>query len=233
MSSNPGDTKLRRATSGSCSSRPRFCTSTHPEGESLSEVKNDFGSKLTTHRPFRRAYMIEHLTRFIDFFPRNTIFLSLFEWADSNLRVIDQVRTLLHEKVLTRSQDSFSSRMFAIQHEIQRGNANTARAAFEHAVSSDACKSSVPLWVCYIRFCHAQTELRPKTKDLFFRALRHCPWSKDIMMEAFVTLNREMESSELRSVFNTMTSKGLRVHVDLEDFLEKRRDERRALKDKK
>ena len=37
-------------------------------------------------------------------------------------------------------------------------------------------------------------------------------------MEAFTTLAKIMESSELRAVFNTMTSKGLRIHVDLEEF---------------
>ncbi|KPM36735.1 hypothetical protein AK830_g9818 [Neonectria ditissima] len=177
--------------------------------------------------PFRRAYMLEQLTQFMMFFPRNTIFLSLFEWADTSLRVVDEVRTLLHERVLVAEQDIVSSRLFAIQHEIQRGNVNTTKAAFEHAVSSDACKFSVLVWVFFIRFCGSQRELQAKAKDVLFRALRHCPWSKDVMMEAFYTLSRVMESAELRGVFDTMTSKGLRVHVDLEEFLEKRRKERR------
>lgn len=170
------------------------------------------------------------MKRFIHIFPQNTIFLSLFEWADSSLRVIDEVRTLLHENVLSPPHDSFSSRLFAIQHEIQRGNINTTQAAFEHALTGDACKSSTTLWILYIRFCSLHRELRAKVKDILFRGLRHCPWSKDVMMEGFVTLNTEMESSELKAVFNTMTSKGLRVHVDLEEFLDKRRVERRTLK---
>ncbi|KAF4979484.1 hypothetical protein FZEAL_4343 [Fusarium zealandicum] len=181
-----------------------------------------------THGPFRRAYLLEQLRQFLAYFPRNTIFLSLFEWADSSLRVIDETRTLLHESVLTLAQDCLSSRLFAIHHEVERGNVNTTKAAFEHAVASDACKSNVALWVNFIRFCSAQKELRPKAKDVLFRALRHCPWSKDVMMEAFLTLNRDMESSELKSVFETMTAKGLRIHVDLDEFLEKRRNERRA-----
>ncbi|KAK7414897.1 hypothetical protein QQX98_006318 [Neonectria punicea] len=180
--------------------------------------------------PFRRAYMLEQLNRFMAFFPRNTIFLTLFEWADTSLRVIDEVRTLLHEKVLVAEQDTVSSRVFAIQHEMQRGNVNTTKAAFEHAVSSDACKFSVPVWIFFIRFCISQKELQAKAKDVLLRALRHCPWSKDVMMEAFCTLGRVMESTELRGVFDTMTTKGLRVHVDLEEFLEKRRRERRGNK---
>ena len=42
-------------------------------------------------------------------------------------------------------------------------------------------------------------------------------------MEAFVTLIRDMESSELRGVFNTISANGLRIHVDLDEFIEKRK----------
>ncbi|KAM0436760.1 hypothetical protein ACHAPT_002471 [Fusarium lateritium] len=183
-----------------------------------------------TRGPFRRAYLLDQLKNFLAYFPRNTIFLALFEWADSSLRVIDETRTLLYETVLTPAQDCVSSRLFAIHHETERGNVNTAKAAFEHAVSSDACKFNTGVWIRFIKFCSSQRELRPKAKDVLFRALRQCPGSKDVMMEAFLTLNRDMESSELKGVFETMASKGLRVHVDLDEFLEKRRNERRGQK---
>lgn len=49
-------------------------------------------------------------------------------------------------------------------------------------------------------------------------------------MEAFLTLNREMDSSELKGIFETMTSKGLRIHVDLDEFLDKRKDAERVAK---
>ncbi|OBS17921.1 hypothetical protein FPOA_09649 [Fusarium poae] len=186
-----------------------------------------------TRGPFRRVYLLEQLKHFLAYFPGNTMFLSLFEWADSSLRIIDETRTLLHETVLTPAQDCLSSRIFAIHHEIERGNVNTTKAAFEHAVSSDVCKSNTALWINFIRFCSSQRELRPKAKDILFRALRHCPWSKDVMMEAFLTLNRDMDSSELKGVFETMASKGLRVHVDLEEFLDERRVERRAEKSRR
>jgi hypothetical protein len=52
-------------------------------------------------------------------------------------------------------------------------------------------------------------------------------------MEAFLTLNREMDSSELKGIFETMTSKGLRIHVDLEEFLDKKKNERRGEKSKR
>ncbi|KAL6866900.1 NRDE-2, necessary for RNA interference domain-containing protein [Trichoderma novae-zelandiae] len=178
--------------------------------------------------PFRRVYLREKLSGFIRQFPRNSIFLALFEWSDASLRVIDETRDLLYDQVLVKEHDCVSSRVFAIQHELTRGNIHTTKNAFEHALASDACRNAPALWIYYIRFCYAQKQFRRKAKDVFYRALRHCPGSKEVMMEAFGTLIRDMESEELRAVYNTMTSKGMRVHVDLEEFLDKRRAEKRG-----
>lgn len=39
-------------------------------------------------------------------------------------------------------------------------------------------------------------------------------------MEAFTTLIKNMNSSELKAVFSMVTDKGLRIHVDLEEFMQ-------------
>lgn len=163
------------------------------------------------------------MAQYINLFPSNSVLLSLYEWADAGMRIIDETRRLLTDKVLTPKKDGISSRIFAIQHEISRGNLNTAKSAFEQALRSDLCKSNIMLWTWYIRFSYSHREFRSKAKDVFYRALRHCPWSKDILMEAFVTLAREMKSDELKSVYNMITTKGLRAHVDMEEFLERKR----------
>ncbi|UKZ88508.1 uncharacterized protein TrAFT101_004262 [Trichoderma asperellum] len=175
--------------------------------------------------PFRKVYLREKLSTFIHHFPQNTVFISMFEWADASLRVIDETRDLLYDQILVKEHDCISSRMFVIQHELTHGNTNTIKAAFEHALASDVCQNSSVLWTSYIRFCYAQKQLRAKAKDVFYRALRHCPGSKEVIMEAFVTLIRDMESDELKAVYNTMTSKGMRIHVDMEEFLDKHRSE--------
>lgn len=108
---------------------------------------------------------------------------------------------------------------------------NSTRAAFEHALSSEVCQSNVGLWLSYMRFCYQgnHKELRAKAKDVFYRALRQCPWSKGVMMEAFGTVIRDMKSDELRSVYETMASKGMRVHLDMEEYVERwRRDRSKA-----
>lgn len=126
---------------------------------------------------------------------------------------------MLRDKPLSGENDCVTNRVFAIRYELQRGNVHSARAAFEHAMESPACRSNSALWRCYILFCYATREHRGKAKEVFFRGISHCPWSKELAMEAFTTLVKVMDEFELRSVFNTMASKGMRIHVDLEEFL--------------
>ncbi|TWU75784.1 hypothetical protein ED733_003565 [Metarhizium rileyi] len=189
-----------------------------------------FGARIlylnASQGPFRRIYLRQQLSEFLNCFPRNSIFLSLTEWADSSLRVIDETRQLLYDRILTNQHDCVSSRIFSIEHELCRGNTNTAKAAFEQALSSDICSNNIRLWIAYIRFSYARRELRPKVMDVFYRGVRRCPWSKEMMMEAFYSLVRDVKSDELRSVYNTMTEKGLRIHLDMDEHLEKwrRRD---------
>lgn len=175
-----------------------------------------------TRGPFRPAHLRDQLRKFTTLFPSNTVFLTLFSWTDTSILINDPVRQLLRTHVLTKAHDCLTSRLFAIQHEMHTGSAHSVRAAFERALDSNACRGNVGLWLSYVRFCggHAK-ELRGasvKAKDVFYRAISACPWSKELAMEAFTTLVRDMDSGELRAVFNTITDKGLRVHVDLEEF---------------
>ncbi|KAI1772470.1 DUF1740-domain-containing protein [Hypoxylon cercidicola] len=177
--------------------------------------------------PFRPGFLREQLAKYINLFPQNTIFLSLFAWREARLSIDDRVRSILDKVVLTKPHDCVSSRVFAIRYEAHTGNVHSTQAAFEHALESEACKNHPGLWVSYIRFCHERKELRSKAKSVFYRALQRCPWSKDVFMETFATLVRDMDSSELKSVYNTLSEKGLRVHVEMEEFVEKWRREQK------
>lgn len=178
-------------------------------------------------RPFRRVFLREQLSSFIERFPRNTIFLLLFEWTDVNFRVINETRNVLDDKVLVKGTDCVSSRIFSIQYEMAQGNAHSTKAAFERALKSDVCKSSVALWIGYVRFVYSQKQwLRQPARDALYRGLKNCPWSKSLLMEAFGTLVRDMKPDELLSVYREMTSKGMRVHVDMEDYMAKTAERR-------
>ncbi|KAI1106878.1 DUF1740-domain-containing protein [Jackrogersella minutella] len=172
-------------------------------------------------RPARQGFLREHLTKYIKLFPNNTIFLNLFTWRESRLSVDDKVRSILDDVVLIEPYDCVTSRMFTIRHESRTGNIYSTQAAFEHAVESEACKNNPGLWVSYIRFCHDKEEFRPKAQDVFLRAFHNCPWSKEVFMEAFVTLVDQLDSVGLRSVYRELSGRGLRVHVEMDEFLEK------------
>ncbi|KAI0196460.1 DUF1740-domain-containing protein [Astrocystis sublimbata] len=173
-----------------------------------------------SHGSFRPSLLREQLTHYLTHFPHNTIFLSLFAWREERLSINDRVRTLLQDRILTRAHASLSSHVFAVSYEMRTGNSHSVRAAFERAFSSDVCAHHIGLWIAYVRFCHAKKELRKLAKGVFYRTIQACPWSKDVFMEAFGTLGREMDSAELKSVYSTMCEKGLRVHVEMEEFVE-------------
>lgn len=155
------------------------------------------------------------------------MFLAMYAWASYSFGIEDPARDMLRDTALTKENDCLGNRIFAIRYELQRGNAHSTRAAFEKALKTRACSSSAALWRAYIRFCYARKELRGKAKDVFFRGIAACPWSKDLAMEAFTTLINVMDEFELRSMYNTMTSKGLRIHVDLDEFVENKRKSKR------
>lgn len=169
--------------------------------------------------PFRPPFLRDQLHKFITLFPSNTIFLNLFSWADTSLLINDPVRETLRTLVLKDPHDCVGNRIFSILHEMDAGTVHSARAAFDYALDSDACRGNVGLWLTYIRFCQQhRKELKGKAKEVYYMAIGSCPWSKELAMEAFTTLLRDMDSGELGAVFNTMTARGLRIHVDLEDF---------------
>lgn len=169
--------------------------------------------------PFRPPFVMNQLYSFLKLFPSNTIFLNLFAWADTSLLLHDPVREALRTLVLREPHDRVSSRAFAILHELDAGTVHSARVAFEASLDSYSCRGSVGLWRSYVRFCQRhKKELRGKAAEAFYRAVGACPWSKDLSMEAFGVLLKDMDSGDLRGVFGAMAAKGLRIHVDLEDF---------------
>jgi hypothetical protein len=100
---------------------------------------------------------------------------------------------------------------------------HSVRGAFEAALDSEACRGSVELWTRYVRFCCERRELRGRAKEVFYRAVGACPWAREVYLLGFGgVLRAELGAAELRGVVNTMGEKGLRVHVDLEEFLEGR-----------
>ncbi|CAG8960474.1 hypothetical protein HYFRA_00008193 [Hymenoscyphus fraxineus] len=170
--------------------------------------------------PFRPALLREHLTTFLTLFPRNTIFLSLYTWNESRLRIDNRVRNILQSTVLTPTNDTVPTRLFAIRYELNHGTIHSARSAFEHAIASPTCSSSPALWKLYILFCLHTAEFRPKAREIWHRALRACPWVKELYIVGFEEMGELLGFEEMKGTWRVMGEKELRVHVDLEDLFD-------------
>lgn len=158
----------------------------------------------------------------LQLFPQNTIFMSLYAWNESRARIDDRVRSMLRDVALIDKNDCITSRIFAIRYGIQRGNVHSTKAAFEHAVASEVCKGNAGLWRLYVLWCvhNADAKVREGAKDVLYRGMRACPGVKPLMMEAFETLRPLMTDDELKSVYKVMEEKEVRIHVDLEEWVE-------------
>ncbi|KAE8339239.1 hypothetical protein BDV24DRAFT_165617 [Aspergillus arachidicola] len=196
----------------------------------------------------------------ISLFPHNTIFLSLFAWNESRFRIEERVRdtimditTKAHnraDQILT-TQVPITSHLFSIFTELNRpiyagSTPHSVRAAFEKAIGDQdpstpthhdtlsTARSNLTLWKLYILFELSQHDIN-RAKDVFYRGMRACPWSKELIMLAFSHLGADivrerypgasrkgdgMNFLELRSVYNVLIEKELRIHVDIEGELD-------------
>lgn len=192
------------------------------------ELLLQYAARLLYHHarigPFRPALLREHLSHFITLFPQNTIFLSLYTWNESRLRIDNRVRHILFSTVLVPEIDVLSSRLFAIYYEINHGTVHSVLSAFEHAVSSPASKASAGLWKFYVLYCLMTPQFQSQVKDVWYRAIRACPWAKELYIFGFAELSGMIPFEELKQTWRIMGEKGLRVHIDLEDKFEEIED---------
>ncbi|EKG12592.1 protein of unknown function DUF1740 [Macrophomina phaseolina MS6] len=160
----------------------------------------------------------------IKFFPNNTKFLAIYAANEARFRVDDRVRAIMQDVVLHKGDQSIVGWFFAVYSELKRGEnlggtTHAVRAAFERAVESDSGQKSSALWTSFVLYLCAISE-HVAAKRTFFRGLLHVPYSKSYIMLAFEHLAGEMDFKELRSVYNTLQEKELRVHVEIEEELE-------------
>ena len=115
--------------------------------------------------PYRPTYVRAEISKFLDAFPHNAIFLELYAWAHQStvsLLVNDPVRDFLRRSTDAADNDhQLTMRRFAIQFEMARATSagatmmSSIKAAFEAALGfNSTCgelRGNIDLWVCYIR----------------------------------------------------------------------------------
>ena len=188
----------------------------------------------TTHiRSFKPALVRATLLESIKLFPQNTMFLSLYARNESRFRINDRVRSVVQDVVLSghniegqRNTESIISHFFAVYAELTRNtivgsNVHSVRGTFERAVGSLSGKASAAMWKLYFLFEHSKGELQ-KAEAVFYRAVRACPWVKELYLLPFKYLRGFVLMEELKEVYRMVVEKELRVFVSLDETFERK-----------
>ncbi|MCJ1277067.1 hypothetical protein MMC21_004876 [Puttea exsequens] len=156
-------------------------------------------------------------------FPHNTLFLSLYAWNEARFRIDDRVRSILKKvalagKGLEEQQTSVQPHFFAIWTELHRSigfgsNTSTIRSTFERAVGSGGGAHCAEIWKLYFFFELSREESRA-AKTIFWRALRVCPWVKDLYLLAFTFLGDVFTDDDLAEVYQLLNKRELRLRVE-------------------
>ncbi|MCJ1435689.1 hypothetical protein MMC27_005064 [Xylographa pallens] len=184
----------------------------------------------TRTRSFKPALVRSTLTDSVKRFPLNTIFLSLYAWNEARFRIDDRVRALVHDVVLSAHANNNSStqdiisHFFAVYVELRRSpttgsNIHSIRGVFERAVDSLCGSHSAAMWKLYFLFECERGGLQ-RARAVFYRAVRACPWAKELYLLAFERLGKEMSIGELKGVYEMVVERELRVFVGLEEAFE-------------
>lgn len=103
---------------------------------------------------------------------------------------------------------------------------------------TDSARTNLMIWKLYILFEVHHTRDIGAAKAVFYRAIRACPWSKQLFMLAFEYLQDDiicptipekskttgLRFADLRQLYHAMTEKQLRIHVDIEDEIREAKD---------
>ncbi|KAI9303040.1 NRDE-2, necessary for RNA interference-domain-containing protein [Cunninghamella echinulata] len=146
-------------------------------------------------------------------FPNNTILMGIFIWNESKTWVYNRVQNVFTENL---SRDSnvilWLSYIYFQLHRRKPYDVNLVRTIFEEAVTHPSTRSSILLWKLYIQH-EIRLENNEKAKSLLYRAVRECPWSKDLFMTGLKLLNDSFSTKELLDLTSLMMEKDIRTRI--------------------
>ncbi|OJJ73338.1 hypothetical protein ASPBRDRAFT_173939 [Aspergillus brasiliensis CBS 101740] len=210
---------------------------------------------IRTSNVYKPSHIRSLLSESMSISRHNTIFLSLFAWNESRFRIEERVRDTIRDITrvdtnadsLTAAPVPITTHLFSIYTELNRptysgSTMHSVRAAFEKAIgdtihqgsNTSTGHSSITIWKLYILFELSRNDIQ-RAKQVFYRGMRACPWSKELIMLAFTHLRADiireqypqegrkgdgMGFDELRHVYNVLVEKGLRIHLDIERELD-------------
>ncbi|CAG8553183.1 26237_t:CDS:10, partial [Dentiscutata erythropus] len=163
----------------------------------------------------------EILSRALRIFPNNTIFLSLYFHEEVRGRIPHGLNSILNEALQKKpSYILWTTAIYMELHHQQSYDINRVRTTFDKALMCPTTRNSIALWILYINFEIKNGEMS-KAKTIYYRAVRECPWSKDLYMVAFKKLHAQFSPDELEELMNVFFEKEIRIRVPIEHFADK------------
>ncbi|KAF8468860.1 NRDE-2, necessary for RNA interference-domain-containing protein [Kalaharituber pfeilii] len=162
----------------------------------------------------------------------NTLLWCLYAWNEGRSRIEGRVKGWLRDSIhgYNGQNSTVAAWMFDTWTELRMNGEHTyaVRKILEDAVECQSTRSSIKIWKLYVEF-----ELREKNhsraKLILYRAMKCCPWAKELAMLAFTKLFTVLDFSELKKLFLiTVLEKELRASdtTKVEDWLEEMSEER-------
>ncbi|KAI8968975.1 NRDE-2, necessary for RNA interference-domain-containing protein [Mycotypha africana] len=168
------------------------------------------------YKPSRLRQLME---RALALFPNNTIFLSFYIWNESRTKIYNRVQQLL-SNALHRDSNIvlYLSAIFSELHRYKPYQVNSVRDLFERSVEDSKTRASVVLWKLYIQFEMLQNN-KERAKTLFYRAVRECPWSKELYLQGIELFESTMDTRETNELVNVMMEKEIRIRIPIDEHL--------------
>ncbi|KAJ4462029.1 putative protein NRDE2 [Paratrimastix pyriformis] len=146
------------------------------------------------------------ILRALGAYPANPTFLAAFVYLETRSQVASRLRRYFDGR--SRAPDSPQEILAALWGDMHRyGARHRMRALIEQALSA-GCVDSPALWRAYVRFEMRHGNER-RAQQVFFRALRHCPWSKTLCLDGLRL--PVLSGEDKQTVLDLMQEKGLSV----------------------
>ncbi|ORY43444.1 DUF1740-domain-containing protein [Rhizoclosmatium globosum] len=150
-------------------------------------------------------------------FPHNTVFLSRFAENEAKTKIENRVRRVLDSEL--KKNPSPTLWIFAIFSELHHHtghtyNQNSVRSLFSRAHECPSARHCPSIWYLSIIF-EILTGNLMKAKQLLFRAIRECPWSKKIYMLVMGELRGVFDAEEVSEMVGVMEEKEIRIRISV------------------
>ncbi|KAI9489261.1 NRDE-2, necessary for RNA interference-domain-containing protein [Zychaea mexicana] len=168
---------------------------------------------------YKPGHLRHLLNRALILFPNNTVFIGLYVWNEAKTKLYNRVRSMFAKSL--ESDPNVILWLSSIRTELhyhEPYDVNQVRSLFESSIEKTNTRSSILLWKLYIEHEIQCGEL-VRAKSLFYRAIRACPWSKEICLLGIRLLSRQLSEKELHEIVSLMMEKEIRLRQPIDDRL--------------